>query len=236
VTLVFALFHGLATVTGSDRGQAGLLVGAVVVVATLAVERVFFGLHLSTAIHAIGLGAFDARGILAATGVSLLLLLTLPAYAVVTGNPLRLNDGWGWLLPGLFAQAGIAEEVLFRGYLFRRVRRGRTFWRAVVVASLPFVAVHLVLFVSMPWPIAAAAVLLAAILTPPLAYLFELGGGTVWAPALVHFTIQGAIKLVTSEEDDARLPLVWMAAGALVPYLVFLVPRRTGETDEQRSA
>ena len=63
--------------------------------------------------------------------------------------------GWISLLPGLFAQAGIAEEVLFRGYLFGHVRVGRTFWRAAAVSMLPFVSVHLILFFSMPWPIAA---------------------------------------------------------------------------------
>jgi membrane protease YdiL (CAAX protease family) len=65
--------------------------------------------------------------------------------------------GWISLLPGLFAQAGIAEEVLFRGYLFGHIRVGRTFWRAAAVSMLPFVTVHLVLFFSMPWSIALAS-------------------------------------------------------------------------------
>ena len=33
--LVFGLFHGSATILGSDRGQKGILVGTLVVVATL---------------------------------------------------------------------------------------------------------------------------------------------------------------------------------------------------------
>lgn len=139
---------------------------------------------------------------------------------------IALRAGWAWLLPGLFARAGLAEEVLFRGCLFRRVRAGRSFWRAVALASLPFVAVHLVLFLTMPWPVAVAAVLLSAILSAPLAYLFELGGGTVWAPALVHFVIQGAIKVVTPQGSAALLPLAWMAASAVLPFLVIFVPRR----------
>ena len=173
---------------------------------------------------------WDARsavGILAASALSLLLLLVFPAFAAATGTRLGLDSRWAWLLPGLFAQAGVAEEVLFRGYLFRRVRDGRPFWRAVVLASAPFVAVHLVLFFTMSWPVALAAVLLSAVLSAPLAYLFELGGDTVWAPALVHFVIQGAIKVVTPAGSAPVLPLVWMAATAVLPYLVFLVPRRT---------
>ena len=103
-------------------------------------------------------------------------------------------------MPGLFAQAGIAEEVLFRGYLFGHLRRGRSFWRAALLSMLPFVAVHLLLFATMPWPIAAAALLLAVIVAFPLARLYELGGATIWAPALLHFVIQGTVKIVVFPE------------------------------------
>jgi hypothetical protein len=89
---------------------------------------------------------------------------------------------------------------------------------------LPFVAVHLVIFASQPWPIALAAVLLSAAMSFPLAHLFELGGNTIWPPALLHFVAQGAIKVV--EVDGARgssLPVVWMIACSIVPFLAFLV-------------
>jgi membrane protease YdiL (CAAX protease family) len=41
-----------------------------------------------------------------------------------------MYPGWTLLVGGLFAQAGIAEEVLFRVYLFRHIREGRAFWPA----------------------------------------------------------------------------------------------------------
>jgi len=50
----------------------------------------------------------------------------------------------------------------------------------------------------------------------------------MWAPATVHAVIQGAIKVITVEGAEALLPRVCMAASALVPFLVFLVPRRAG--------
>jgi hypothetical protein len=49
----------------------------------------------------------------------------------------------------------------------------------------------------MPWPVALAAVLLSVVLSLPFAHLFEVGGATIWAPALLH----------------------WMAASALLPLL-----------------
>jgi len=42
--------------------------------------------------------------------------------------------------------------------------------------------------------------------------------------------VQGALKvLVVSGESSGSLPLVWMAASAVLPYLVFLVPRAGGD-------
>jgi len=87
---------------------------------------------------------------------------------------------------------------------------------------MPFVAVHLA---TLEWPVALAAVLLSTILSFPLARLFELGGNTIWAPALLHFVVQGAIKVVELR-GDTGLPIVWMAASALVPWLVFIPSRR----------
>jgi membrane protease YdiL (CAAX protease family) len=138
---------------------------------------------------------------------------------------LTLETGWYRRVPGLFAQAGIAEEVLFRGYLFGHLRAGRSFWRAATVSTGPFVAVHLLLFLSMPWPVAAAAVALALVLSFPLAWLFELTGGTIWGPALVHFIIQGTIKVVVVSHDATLFALFWMCVSAAIPMLLFLARR-----------
>jgi membrane protease YdiL (CAAX protease family) len=225
LAVVFALFQVLGLTLSSDRGQAGLLVAAAVLASLLAVERGLFGQPPAAALQSLGLGRPAAAGLLAALGVSLLLLAVIPAYAALRGVSLVTYPGWPWLLPGLFAQAGIAEEALFRGYLFGRLRKGRGFWEAAMLATAPFMLVHLFLFATMPWPVALAAVLLSVILSFPLAHLFELGGNTIWAPALLHFTVQGAIKVLDAPGDTA-LPLVWMAASAAIPYLVFLFRHR----------
>lgn len=218
VAAVFALFHVAADRLGSVRGEAGLGIGAAVVVAVLLVERSLLG----GGIAARSLRAPARRGLLAATAVSAALLAVIPIVAWSAGRRMELHPGWPLLLPGLFAQAGIAEEILFRGLLFGHVRRGRGFWRAALLATLPFIAVHLVLFATLPWPIALASVLLSAVISLPLARLYELGGDTMWPPAIVHFVVQGAIKIITVEGAPA-LPLIWMAASATLPFLVFAV-------------
>jgi len=55
-------------------------------------------------------------------------------------------------------QAGVAEELVFRGFLFGHLRRQRTFWRAAAASLPPFLVAHLFLFFALPWPIALTAV------------------------------------------------------------------------------
>lgn len=221
--LVFALFQWSATILGSDRGQQGILIGGVIVAATAAADWWLLRHPHAPTVRHLGLGRPRTGGIVLAAGASCLLLVVALLFALATGRTASLYPGWPWLLPGLFAQAGIAEEVLFRGYLFGHLRVGRTFWRAAAASMLPFVIVHLILFVSMPWPIALASVFLAMVISFPLAYLFEAGGNTVWAPALLHFVIQGTVKVLVFPDGAETFALVWIAASAVVPLLIFTV-------------
>ena len=229
VAAIFGLFQLLGSALGSDRGQAGILIGIIIVAATIAAERALFGTPLPAAPPRLGLGASSTAGVAAALAISAAILLTFPAFAAATGASLSLRSDIAALLPGLFMQGGVAEEVLFRGFLFGHVRRGRTFRRAAVLSMLPFVAVHLWLFLTMPWPLALAAVLVSALLSFPFARLYELGGGTIWAPASLHFVIQGAIKVIDVADPRGIFPFAWMAASTLLPMLVFVRPRQTGD-------
>jgi membrane protease YdiL (CAAX protease family) len=237
LTSVYALFHGSATRLGSDRGQAGLAVGAIVVGAVLLVEFLWSRRSFPSLLRAVGLGMPRTQGLAVAAGVGGLVLLVAPLFALATGSTLTTTVGSLGLLPGLFAQAGVAEETLFRGYLYGHLRTGRTFWRAAALSMLPFVAVHLVLFASQPFGVALAALGLAVVVSFPMAQLFELGGATIWPPALLHFVVQGAVKvLVVSGEDSAAFPLAWMLGSAVLPLLVFLVPRPPSRNRTERAA
>ena len=73
---------------------------------------------------------------------------------------------------------------------------------------------------------ALAALLLAVVTSCPLAHLYELGGSTVWPPALLHFVIQGTVKvLIVTGGEASMFPFVWMAASAGLPMLALMVPR-----------
>ena len=226
--VVFGLFHGSATILESDRGQWGIVVAAIVVIATMAANWVVLRGSGVASLRQLGLVAPRPAGIVVACGVALLMLIASWVFIRVTGMTATFYPGWITLLPGLFAQAGIAEEVLFRGYLFGHIRVGRTFWRAAWLSMMPFVAVHLVLFATMPWPIALASVVLASIISFPLAYLYELGGSTIWGPALLHFVIQSTVKVVVVSHGAETFALAWMAASAVVPLLVFTLKSPEG--------
>jgi membrane protease YdiL (CAAX protease family) len=211
---------------GSDRGQAGLVVGGVVLAAIFAAERFLFDRPLPIAVQDVGLGRPRTIGVIAALLVMAVLICCGAVVLRAIGAPSGFIPGWGALLPGLFMQAGVAEETLFRGFLYGHIREGRTFWHAATLSAAPFVAVHLTLFATMAWPVALAALLLALILSFPLAHLYELGGDTIWAPALLHFAIQTGAK-IPSLSDDSRLvfSLLWMLGSAASPQLLFLIPR-----------
>jgi membrane protease YdiL (CAAX protease family) len=226
--LIFGLFHG-STILRSVRGEWGIFIGTLVVAATAAADWFLLRRRGWAAVRQLGLGRPRAKGVVLAGVTACLLLVVGYLFVRASGMTPAFYPGWVLLLPGLFAQAGIAEEVLFRAYLFGHVRAGRTFWRAASLSMLPFVGVHLVLFVSMPWPIALASVLLAVVISFPLARLFELGGHTIWAPALLHFTIQATVKVVEFSHGAESFALVWMAASAVVPLLIFISGFKAGE-------
>jgi membrane protease YdiL (CAAX protease family) len=228
--IIYLVLDRSATWTNSLYGEYGALICALVIAAALVVERWLFGQAPQQALGALGFGRPTGRGLLAALLASLALLAFFPIFALVSGQPIMLRDGWLWIVLGVLLQGGIAEELLWRGYLFRHLRATRSFWRAAALAMIFMVAQHILLLWALPLPIAIAALVVALLSSFPLAHLFEAGGNTIWGAALLHAVIQGALKVVVVPEA-ALLPaqLGWMAASVVVPYLVFLVVRMKNE-------
>jgi membrane protease YdiL (CAAX protease family) len=224
--IIYLVLDRSATWTNSLYGEYGALICALVIAAALLVERWLFGRTSQRALGALGFGRPYLRGLVAALLVSLALLAYFPIFALVSGQPLALRDGWQWIALGVLLQGGIAEELLWRGYLFRHLRARRDFWRAAAFAMIFMVAQHTLLLLQLPLPIAIAALVVALLSSFPLAHLFEIGGNTIWAPALLHAVIQGALKVIVVPETVLlTAQLGWMTACVLLPYLVFLVRR-----------
>jgi membrane protease YdiL (CAAX protease family) len=218
VAALYAVLQGAAAALGSTHGEWGFAVAALVAAAALGVQRV---LHRE-GWRELGVGPPKAKAVWLTAGLSAVLLLVIPLYLAIGDADMALVPNAAWLALGMFAQGGIAEELVFRGYLYGRLRRGRSFWRAAAISAIPFAGVHLTLFFTMPWPIALIALAISVALTFPLARLYELGGRAIWAPALLHAVIQIGAKLFVV--DSSQFPLLWMAASAAIAWLVFLAP------------
>ena len=193
------------------------------------VERVLGGCPPAVALRALGFGRPDARALLVALLVSVPVLV-VPA--VVAGVTPVLRPGWPWLLVGIFAFHGLAEEVVWRGYAYRRLRADRTFGRAVVATMPLVVAAHVPIVFGSGLAVGGAAMVVAAATSVPFAHLWEMGRRTIWAPALLHTTIDTFKLVVLPPGATVTFSLVLAAVSATVPFLVLAVPRtrRIAET------
>ncbi len=171
---------------------------------------------------ALGLGRPTARGLFAGLVVSALVLCFYPLYVLATGTELPLRSDWLWLLIGLFAFNGLAEELAWRGYVFRRLRARRSF-RAAVLWTMPLLAVtHVPIVLSNGLVVGAFAMLVAAVTCAPFAYLYERARNTIWAAAMVHASID-AFKLVEVPSGEAAIgfSIALSMVSLVLPLAVF---------------
>ena len=228
--LLWLLLDRMAAALGSLRGEWGVAVCIAVLIAAVVIEALVSGRsRLPALLSTLGLRAPNTRALVWTLVVAAALLCFYPAFALAAGSSLDLRDDWWLLLPGLFAQGGIAEETIFRGYLFRHFREGRSFWQAAWVSAIPFTAVHLLLFLSLEFTVALISVLVALSLSFPLAWLYERAGNSIWPPAIMHFVLQGSIKLIETDESAFfTMAVAWLVVGACAPWVFFLMkaPRR----------
>ncbi|MGW6197995.1 CPBP family intramembrane glutamic endopeptidase [Kribbella sp. NPDC055110] len=230
-SVLYAVLAALAEFDSSGRYGGAFL--AVVLFVAVVVERLLGGAWPGGVLQRVGLGRPDARTVVLAVGLAVLVQAVYPIVSAATGAAFTLKSEWPWLLAGIFAFHGLAEELVWRGYAFRRLRRGRSF-RTAVIATMPLVAAtHIPVIASSGIAVGIAAMLVAAVTSLPLAHLYELGRSTVWAPAVVHAAID-SFKLVTIP-DDARLTFSLALAGVslTIPLLALLVRRTRHPSSRQ---
>jgi len=224
--VLYVAFDRLAALLGSTRGEAGLVVCAILLALVLLAERVLTRAPLRACVQALGLRSPAPRALLAAVALSMGLLACLPLLAALTGVELALRPNAAWLALGMLAQGGVAEEVLFRGFMYRHLRKERTFWRAATLSAVPFAAAHLALLWSLDLSIALLALAMAIAWSFPLAWLFDRAGSSIWPGAILHAVMQGGIKLLVDDSPAFQnLAIAWLALGLTAPWLFFLVLR-----------
>ncbi|WP_252444909.1 CPBP family intramembrane glutamic endopeptidase [Pseudonocardia humida] len=223
----FALVGGVLLGAGAvdATGRWGLVVLAAVLATGVAVEK---ALHRSTAgdaVRLLGLRRPGGRAMALAAAVSGLVLLVFPLTAALSGAAVVLRPDWAWLLVGILAFHGLAEELVWRGYVFRRLRAGRSF-RAGVAWTMPLIAAgHLPILVTQGPAVGLGAMLVAAVTSIPLGYLYETGGRSMWPPALVHTAIDAFKLVLIPAVALSTFSTLIILVNLAVPLLVLAVPR-----------
>ncbi|MBS1715492.1 MAG: CPBP family intramembrane metalloprotease [Armatimonadetes bacterium] len=222
---LYTALTGIAMLTDSNYGEGGHYVLPGVILVLLIVEALLWKQPPLVAIKESGFIAPTQKGMLIGTIVSALLLVGLAGIVMLMPGEKHMRQNWPLALIGLLAQGGLAEELVFRGFLFRRLREGRDFWRAALVSMFPFVLVHLYLFATMSFAVAAVALVVALLTSFPFAKLFEIGNGSIWPCVALHFTTH-LIKLVVFADSSSQIALLaWMVMVLSVPWMVFAFGR-----------
>ena len=133
---------------------------------------------------------------------------------------------WPWILLGIFAFHGLAEEIVWRGFAFRRLSVGRPF-RTAVLWTMPLIAAaHIPVVINNGVVVAIGAMVVAAVTSIPFSYLYVTGRCTIWAPALVHTAIDTFKIVVIPAAAVTTFSLLLIAVSIVVPLLALAVPRR----------
>ena len=202
-------------------------VTALVVIATaFTVEMALFKQSFAQAVARLGLGRPSARVVAVTALFGGLMLACYPLITAITGAKFTLPSNAGWMLLGIAAMNGIAEEMMMRGYLFRHLRATRTFGRAIVWVMVLHAAMHIVIVLEAGLLVGGAAVITALASGVPMAYVFERGRNTLWAPALLHFVADTIIVLTMGSDftqpATQMATALWLLVVIAVTYLMLL--------------
>lgn len=222
----FLVIWGVMYGAGAIQG-GGVKFGLLALAATVAVaglwEHGAFATPRNQLLRVLGFGRPTGRSLLAGLIISTAVLAFYPAYVLISGNELPLRADWLLLAVGLFAYNGLAEELAWRGYAFRRLRQGRTFG-AAIRWTMPLLALtHVPILITHGPAVGSLAIVVAAVTCLPFAYLWEHGGKTIWAAAMLHASID-AFKLVEVPTGDEAVmfSLSLGLVSLLVPLAVFV--------------
>ena len=108
--IVWGVLAGLGEIDATGRWGIAILV--LVAATAVVVEMFLFKTPLRQAVGSLGLGRPGGRSLALAAVVSGLVLLVYPAMVALTGAQLRLVPNWPWILVGIFAFHGLAEEIV----------------------------------------------------------------------------------------------------------------------------
>ncbi|MBV6449374.1 MAG: hypothetical protein MHPDNHAH_00084 [Anaerolineales bacterium] len=220
--ILFALFYGVGLLTKSfDWTWSRILICLATVGGVNIVWSLLKKVSLVQSFRSTGFGAPDWHVVAIAFALSALMLVFFPLYSALTNLTFSLQSDWLWILLGIITGVGIAEESLFRGFVFNYLRGKHAFWKAATLSMLLFGAMHLLLLLWLPIPVAVAAIILSIVASYPMAFLFETSNRTIWAPAILHTTALATNLFEIPTELSVLINLLWIGVIVIGLFLAF---------------
>ena len=206
---------------------AGLLPALFAIAGTIVLERQLTGASLSHCVTTLGLGKPSRRQLvvtaLCATPIVLAYCVVFPGF----GTSPKTVSYLPWLIVKFILSQGIGEEIVFRGFAFRHLRTGRSFWRAAGLSALLFSSVHLAHLIKGVSPEILTnmtiSILFSAFMGFSFACLYEYGGNSLWGCALLHVTIDSGNWFANAPDAGLNAPYLIMMLG-LTASLVLVFP------------
>ena len=205
-----------------DPTLSQLAVAAAMLAVAFAIEGLVYKRDPVEALAALGFGRPRPGALLAAGIIVAGMLAFFPLYSIVANTQFSLKTDWLWVLVGAIALNGLAEETLFRGFVFGHLRQaGHSFRRAGLISLLIFGAVHLYLFTSNPFLVAFLATVLAVSAAFPFAFLYERAGRTIWAGVILHVGAHAFRLVDIPEAQTLTVASAWILLQFGAVFLIF---------------
>ncbi|HVH27663.1 MAG TPA: CPBP family intramembrane glutamic endopeptidase [Vicinamibacterales bacterium] len=186
---------------------------------TMLAERLLFGPGWARVVATLGFIPPRAPAAMVAIVVSLPMWVFLPLYGRLVDVPFALTRGWLPTLLGVILVNGLAEEVIHRAFIFGHLRQNRSFWASATISAVIFAAQHLYLLFTIGAVAGVASVALALAVAFPLAFLYERGGNSLVAPAILHTSSNAPMMLFATTEAAGAVILAHMAVVLASMYL-----------------
>ena len=203
---------------------AGIIPALIAIFTTTLIEKKITDQSIAICVSSLGLGKPCPKQLWIG---ALCLLPILTAYIVMffgLHTSLKLAPGFPFLLLKLVIAQGIAEEVVFRGFVFRHLRVGRSFWRAALLSASIFSIAHLShLFKGVSTQILidmSVSIGFTFVMAPALALLFEYGGNVIWGCSLLHLGFDSINLFAEATSATISLESLIYAIGILGSVLM----------------
>jgi len=184
-------------------------------------ERILFGRGWRRVLATLGFVAPRGRAVIVALAVSLPMWLFAPIYGRIVGAPFVLNREWLPILAGTILVNGLAEEVIHRAFIFGHLRKTGSFWFSATISAVVFAAQHFYLLFTIGTVPGLVSMVLALAVAFPFAFLYERGGYSLCAPAILHTSSNAPMMFFVTAEAIGSVILPHMAVVLVSMVLSF---------------